>query len=54
MRFTAGLSNSSADWAKETPANNATSRKLVLNRRMFLGNSYHLRPGIGQTHFIRD
>ena len=58
MRFTAGLSNSSADWANATPANNATSRKLfitlLLNRRMFLCNSNHLRPGVRQTYFIRD
>ncbi len=41
MRFTAGLSNSSADWAAQTPANQPKAKKptaslLILNRRMFL------------------
>src|SRR5580692_8633713 len=53
-RFTAGLSNSSADWANETAANNANTRKLFLNRRMFLCNSNHLRPGIRQANLIGD
>ena len=58
-RFTAGLSNSSADWAKQVCANQAPASKLsasqlILNRRMFLGNSYYLRPGIRQTNFIRN
>src|ERR1700691_5005266 len=56
MRFTAGLSRSSADWAKQacakqpptskTPANKPGASRLIFNRRMFLGNSYYLRPGI--------
>src|ERR1700733_4302258 len=57
MRFTAGLSSSSADWAAHSPANQPKAKKpiasqLVFNRRMFLGNSYYLRPGVRQTNFI--
>src|SRR3984957_2323724 len=56
-RFTAALSSSSADWARHPPANKpSTSRlrtgRLILNRRMFLGNSYYLRSGVRQTHFV--
>ena len=36
------------------PANKLTTSKLIFNRRMFLGNSYYLRPGIRQTNFIGD
>src|SRR5580692_10176558 len=56
-RFTAGLSNSSADWAAQAPASQTQAKRpmaslLILNRRMFLGNSYYLRPGVRQTNFI--
>src|SRR5271156_387331 len=57
MRFTAGLSSSSADWAAQTPANQPQAKRpiaslLILNRRMFLGNSHYLRARIRQTNFI--
>ena len=57
MRFTAGLSSSSADWAAQTPANQPQAKRpiaslLILNRRMFLGNSYYLRPSVRQANFI--
>src|SRR5271166_5794181 len=54
MRFSSDLSNCSADWANEMPANSASANRLFLNRRMFLRNSYDLRPGVRETHFIRD
>ncbi len=57
IRFTAGLSSSSADWARQAcanqpPANKPRANQLVLNRRMFFSNSHYLRPGIRQTNFI--
>src|SRR5581483_1246614 len=86
MRLTAGLSSSSADWAKILPGKNAvvTSpsaksatgaarttkrtkeliaprsvlrvflKRLLLNRRMFLGNSYYLSAGVSQTNLARN
>src|SRR5580700_4380274 len=57
MRFTAGLSSSSADWAKQACVNKPhasrlNASQLIFNRRMFLSNSNYLRPGIRQTNFI--
>src|SRR5580693_4308917 len=57
MRFTAGLSSSSADWAKQAGMNRPAANKpkashLIFNRRMFLGNSYYLRPRVRQTNFV--
>src|SRR5580698_4390690 len=52
MRFTAGLSSSSADWAKQTPAKSANKTRLVLNGRMFLRHTDHLRARVRQFDFI--
>src|SRR5580658_6968834 len=52
MRFTAGLSSSSADRARQTPAKSANKTRLILNRRMFLRHTDHLRARVRQFDFI--
>src|SRR5947209_1842980 len=54
MRLTAGLSNSSADWANIGPTARANTKRLVLNCRMLLRYSNYLRACVCQTHFAGD
>src|SRR5260370_38133357 len=50
-RLTAGLSKSSAVCAKTGASAKAKTKNLLLNCRMLLRYSNHLRSRVGQTHF---
>jgi len=53
-RLTAGLSNSSADWANIGITARARTTRLLLNFRMLLRYSNDLCSRVGQTHFAGD